>query len=87
MERASSGDGTGKNQRMTRQEWLASFAVLLGVEPPDEQTVATLLDLAGVAAHASERTAAPIACWLVGSAGLDAATALERASQVIRPAD
>ena len=43
---------------------------------------ATLLDLAGVAAHASERTAAPIACWLVGQSGLDAATALERAERV-----
>ena len=45
------------------------FAERLGVEPPDDATVETLLDLAGVAAHASERTAAPIACWLVGKAG------------------
>jgi hypothetical protein len=67
---------------MTAQDWLRSFAALLGVEPPDEATVATLLDLAGVAAHASERTAAPIACWLVGQSGLDAATALERAERV-----
>ena len=67
---------------MTPQDWLASFAALLGVEPPDDATVATLLDLAGVAAHASERTAAPIACWLVGQSGLDAATALERAERV-----
>lgn len=71
----------------TRQEWLASFAALLGVEPPDEATVATLLDLAGVAAHASERTAAPIACWLIGRSGLDPAVALERASQVVAPSD
>ncbi len=77
----------GMIKRMTRQEWLASFAALLGVEPPDDETVATLLDLAGVAAHASERTAAPIACWLVGRTGLDAVTALERASQVIVPGD
>lgn len=67
---------------MTRQEWLASFASLLGTEPPDEATVETLLDLAGVAAHASERTAAPIACWLVGRSGLDPATALARAAEV-----
>ena len=50
--------------------WIAAFADRLGVEPPDEATVATLLDLAGVAAHASARTAAPIACWLVGRAGV-----------------
>ena len=42
----------------------------------------TLLELAGVAAHASERTAAPIACWLVGRAGLAPAAARELASDV-----
>jgi hypothetical protein len=50
--------------------WIAAFAERLGVEPPDAATVETLLELAGVAAHASARTAAPIACWLVGRAGL-----------------
>lgn len=61
-------------------EWIAAFAARVGVEPPAEETVTTLLDLAGVAAHASERTAAPIACWLAGQAGLtpDAALALAR---------
>jgi hypothetical protein len=33
--------------------------------------VEVLLALAGTAAHASERTAAPIACYLVGLAGID----------------
>jgi hypothetical protein len=60
-------------------EWLARFAELLGVEVPDQATVETLLELAGVAAHASQRTAAPIACYLVGRAGADAAAALEQA--------
>ena len=54
---------------MTRDEWIAEFAAELGVDPPDAETVETLLDLAGTAAHASERTAAPIACYLVGLAG------------------
>jgi len=31
--------------------------------------VAELLALAGVAAHASERIAAPISCWLVARSG------------------
>lgn len=66
---------------MTRDEWIATFAARLGVEPPDANTVETLLDLAGVAAHGSERTAAPIACYLVGRAGLDPAVALERAEE------
>jgi len=54
---------------VTRDEWIAAFAAELGVPPPDAATVEVLLDLAGTAAHASERTAAPIACYLVGQAG------------------
>jgi hypothetical protein len=54
---------------MTRDEWISAFAAELGVEPPDAATVEALLDLAATAAHASERTAAPIACYLVGLAG------------------
>jgi Domain of unknown function (DUF6457) len=56
---------------MTGDEWIAAFADRLGVAPPDAATVDTLLALAGTAAHASERTAAPIACYLVGRAGID----------------
>jgi hypothetical protein len=55
---------------MTGHEWVERFAVALGVDAPDEATVDALLDIAGVAAHASERTAAPIACWLIGRAGI-----------------
>jgi hypothetical protein len=66
----------------TGTEWIARFAAQLGVEAPDEATVEILLDLAGVAAHSSERVAAPIACYLVGQAGLDPAAALAQASAV-----
>jgi hypothetical protein len=55
---------------VTAQEWVAEYAARLGVEAPDAATFEALLDLAGVAAHASERTAAPITCWLIGRAGL-----------------
>jgi hypothetical protein len=67
---------------MTAQEWIDAFAVVLGTEAPDAATVEQLLALAGAAAHASERTAAPIACWLVGRAGVDPAQALEQAQLV-----
>lgn len=67
---------------MDPTEWIAAFAARLGVDPPDEATVATLLDLAGVAAHASQRTAAPIACWLIGRAGLDADAGLVLAREI-----
>jgi hypothetical protein len=53
------------------EEWVAAFAAKLGVEPPDAATVEELLAIAGVAAHASARTAAPIACFLIGRAGVD----------------
>ncbi|HBX76504.1 MAG TPA: hypothetical protein DEG43_02550 [Acidimicrobiaceae bacterium] len=55
----------------TGTEWIAAFAAGLGVEPPTDEVVEQLLDLAGIAAHSSERIAAPIACWLIGRAGLD----------------
>jgi hypothetical protein len=61
---------------MTGKEWLAEFAALLGMDPPDDEQISDLLRLAGEAAHASERTAAPVACWLVARAGLTPAEAL-----------
>ena len=60
---------------MNATEWIAEFAAKLGIDPPDQATVDELLALAGDAAHASERIAAPIACFLVGRAGIDPAAA------------
>jgi uncharacterized protein DUF6457 len=63
-------------------QWLEHFAAALGVETPSEQEVATLLALAGVAAHASERTAAPVSCWLVARSGLTPDDGLAKATEV-----
>ena len=63
-------------------DWIAAFAARLGVEPPDQATIDALLDLAGVAAHASQRQAAPVATYLVGRAGLGADAALAEAREV-----
>lgn len=63
-------------------DWIEAFASCLGLEPPSQAEVDTLLELAGVAAHASERTAAPIACWLVGRAGLSPMAARTLAGDV-----
>jgi hypothetical protein len=52
------------------QEWLASFAAEVGTVPPTREELDSLLELAGVAAHASERPAAPITCWLAARAGV-----------------
>jgi hypothetical protein len=70
---------------VTGQEWVAAFASALGLPAPDEETVDRLLALAAEAAHSSERTAAPIACWLVGVAGADPAAALTAAEGISAP--
>jgi len=54
---------------MHRDEWLADFCERLGLEPPSKEEVVALLDLAATAAHSSERTAAPLACWIAGRSG------------------
>jgi hypothetical protein len=53
----------------TADEWIVQFAEALGLPAPAAAEVQTLLELASVAAHASERRAAPIACWLAATAG------------------
>lgn len=63
--------------------WVARWAEELRLDPPDDAATTALLDLAGVAAHASERLAAPLACYLVGRAGLDPVEALEAARRLI----
>jgi hypothetical protein len=55
---------------VTRDEWIAAFASEAGVEQPSPEEVRGLLELAGTAAHASERTAAPLACWIAGRSGI-----------------
>ena len=68
---------------MQPEDWIDAFAKRLGVEPPDATAVETLLELAGVAAHASERTATPIACYLIwAGAGLDPPGRPEQAEEV-----
>jgi hypothetical protein len=54
---------------MTGEEWLRAFAAEIGTEAPTKAEMDEALRLASVAAHASERIAAPIACWLTGRAG------------------
>lgn len=67
---------------MTPEEWLAAYGATIGVDAPDARTIEALLALAGVAAHASQRTAAPIACWMAARAGLDPDDALARARTI-----
>jgi hypothetical protein len=64
---------------LTAREWIDAYAEALGVPPPDDARVAGILRLAAEAAHASERTAAPVACWLAAGAGLEPEAAIARA--------
>ncbi len=56
---------------MTAEEYIARFAAALGRPAPTREEFAAILRLASVAAHASERKAAPVACWLAASTGTD----------------
>ena len=54
---------------MTAREWIDRYAAELGVDPPSDEEFDAVLDLAAVAAHDSERVAAPLACWIGGASG------------------
>jgi C4-dicarboxylate transporter len=72
---------------MDAGEWTDRLAAALGVDPPSEEEVEALLGLAGIAAHSSERTAAPVSCWLVARAGVAPAEALERVKRLAKDLD
>ena len=67
---------------MTAEEWIAAYAARLGVQPPASDDVQQLLALAGIAAHASERQAAPVSCWIAATAGISAEQALSAAREL-----
>jgi len=63
-------------------EWIGEFSRQLGLAAPDEEEVASILALAGLAAHSSERAAAPITCWLAAKAGISVDEAIEVAQRL-----
>jgi hypothetical protein len=67
---------------MTASEFLEAFATEAGTLVPNAEEIDVLLELAGIAAHASERLAAPIACWIGGASGLPASELLAAAQRV-----
>jgi len=67
---------------MTGEMWLRALATELGVPVPTEQETTDLLALASTSAHASERLAAPLSCWLAARAGITAAEALAVATRL-----
>ncbi len=66
----------------TAEQWIAAFASAVGVDAPTQAEIDALLELASVAAHSSERRAAPIACWIAARAGIDPAEARRIAEEI-----
>jgi len=62
-------------------DWLAAYAERLGVAAPTQDELTAVLDLAGEAAHSSQRIAAPVACWLAAKAGVGLEEALALAKE------
>jgi hypothetical protein len=71
---------------MTREEWLRAFCAEIGVDAPTAAEEEELLELAAIAAHSSERPAAPLACWAAGKTGRSPAE-LREIARSINPAE
>jgi Domain of unknown function (DUF6457) len=67
---------------MTADEWIREFAGEIGAPAPDRDQMDEILRLAAVAAHASERIAAPIACYLAGLTGRPLDEAIDLAERI-----
>lgn len=67
---------------MNAREWIDAFAAEIGADPPTADEMTAILDLAAVAAHSSERIAAPVACWVGGAAGIPLAELQAAAERV-----
>ena len=67
---------------MNARDWLDAYAQRLGTTPLSTEEFKTILDVAAEAAHASERVAAPAACWVAARAGVDLDEALRAAREV-----
>jgi len=67
---------------MNAREWIQAYAQRLGTEPPTNEEWSTLLDVSAEAAHASERVAAPVSCWVAAKAGVEPEEALRVAREL-----
>ena len=72
---------------MNAAEWVEAFCRRIGAPVPDQGQMDEILRLAAVAAHASERTAAPISCWIAGGAGKPLAALTDEAESLAREAE
>jgi hypothetical protein len=75
------GDAEGGEERKA-EEWIREFAAAIGSDAPTREEMGRILKLAAVAAHASHRTAAPMACWIAGATGRDLDDLIAEAEQI-----
>lgn len=68
---------------MTAREFITAFAAAAGAPAPTDAQVSELLELAAVAAHASERIAAPVCCYVAGVTGRDVSELLGIAREMV----
>ena len=69
---------------MTATEWIQAFCEEIEMPVPTEADREEILRLAAVAAHSSERIAAPVACWIAGVSGKPLAE-LHEAAEAMAP--
>lgn len=62
---------------MDAREMIDRLAVEWGCTSMTDETINNILRLAGEVAHASERKAAPLACFLAGQTGVSLEVALQ----------
>jgi len=67
---------------MTDREWMDALAAEMGTPAPTPEEHDLILRLAGVAAHASERTAAPSSAWMAACSGRPIAEVLAVAERL-----
>jgi Domain of unknown function (DUF6457) len=67
---------------LSAEQWLDAFSAAVGRAPPSDEEMSSVLKLASVAAHASERKAAPVACWLAATSGVPIDEALVLAQEL-----
>ena len=67
---------------MNRDEWITAFAREVGIDAPTPEEMGELLKLASIAAHASERPAAPLACFIAGRSDRPIAELLAAAERI-----
>ena len=81
-ERGDTMADEGATRSVTAEQWIAKLCGQIGVEPPDQAQFEAILRLASVAAHASERKAAPVACWVAGATGRPVSELIEVAEKL-----